>query len=179
MPAKGSSKNPRYRGFDERGYPTWEAECGHIVLGKNVKLCVPCYQATRKVPNFLGVDPESGKRQYRALECGHTVTNAVTKKCRECVRGPKHHAGWHKQSRVYPVVMVNGKTRRVHTLIAEQTLGRPLKKNEVVHHINMDKRDNRRCNLLICDKAYHRSLHHAMELAYARRIVPPLKEQPT
>lgn len=176
MPAKGSSKNPRYRGFDERGYPTWEAECGHIVFGKNVKLCVPCYQLTRKVPNFLGVDPQTGKRRYRALECGHDVVNAVTKKCRACTRGKPFHSAWGKVKRSYPTVVINGKTRRVHTLIAEQTLGRPLKKNEVVHHINMDKHDNRRCNLLICDKAYHRYLHHAMEVAYARRISLPPKE---
>lgn len=57
-----------------------------------------------------------------------------------------------------------------HRVIAEQTLGRKLKENEVVHHINMNKTDNRRCNLLICTKAYHRLLHYRMQLATANRI---------
>ena len=60
--------------------------------------------------------------------------------------------------------------RRIHehTLIGEQTLGRRLKQGELVHHINMNKTDNRHCNLLICDQWYHRWLHHQMELAWAR-----------
>jgi hypothetical protein len=62
----------------------------------------------------------------------------------------------------------NGRTRFLHSVIAEGVLGRPLKKGEMVHHINMDKADCSRGNLLICDQKYHRWLHHAMELAWVR-----------
>lgn len=53
--------------------------------------------------------------------------------------------------------------KKEHVLIAEQTLGRSLRRNEVVHHINCNPLDNRRENLMICTRAYHQSLHCRMQ----------------
>ena len=46
-----------------------------------------------------------------------------------------------------------------HRLIAEQKLGRLLKKNENVHHINGVRDDNRPENLVVLTRSGHRALH--------------------
>lgn len=50
-----------------------------------------------------------------------------------------------------------------HRLIAEKTLGRKLKRNEVVHHIDLNPSNNARSNLLICSSEYHNWLHWEMQ----------------
>jgi hypothetical protein len=50
-----------------------------------------------------------------------------------------------------------------HRLVASEALGRPLRRGEVVHHIDGDNTNNKNNNLLVCTQPYHTSLHKRME----------------
>lgn len=63
----------------------------------------------------------------------------------------------------YVILQVGGLPRvRDHRRIAAQTLGRPLKPGEVVHHINGDRADNRPENLVVLKNSDHSRLHALM-----------------
>jgi len=57
-----------------------------------------------------------------------------------------------------------------HIEVAERTLGRALTKDEVVHHVNLDKTDNRPENLYVTSRSEHKKTHHDLE-ALAGRLV--------
>jgi hypothetical protein len=61
---------------------------------------------------------------------------------------------------------------RVHRIVAEKALGRKLKIDEEVHHIDGDKMNASPGNLLICSSRYHKELHQRCKTRYGTWHLP-------
>ncbi len=56
-----------------------------------------------------------------------------------------------------------------HRMVMEMHLGRALSRDEIVHHINHDKQDNRLENLQVMTTEEHNQLHNALEDEHRER----------
>jgi hypothetical protein len=151
--------------------------CGEPItraaLKRSKKVPEYCSRAClRAAPHYYKTCCECGKKFRRA---GSRVGKRIfcSQSCFHKANGGANNYHWGGGRSVgtagyVNISLGNGRMRREHILIAERVLGRRLKKNEVVHHINGDKTDNAHDNLLICTNGYHRWLHHRMSELYQR-----------
>lgn len=54
--------------------------------------------------------------------------------------------------------------RKEHTVLMEEAVGRPLTKDEVVHHLDLVKSNNALLNLWLTTHKGHRDAHHSLQL---------------
>jgi hypothetical protein len=74
----------------------------------------------------------------------------------------------------YPRKTINGRYVRLHQAVAEERLGRPLLPHEIVHHLDEDKHNWDRRNLVVLSRSAHARLHavlYKMEKAGVRGVV--------
>lgn len=67
-----------------------------------------------------------------------------------------------------PMARDNGYVAK-HRLIASKMLRRPLSSDEIVHHIDGNKQNNRRNNLQVMTPSEHWRVHHPRKYKYGKR----------
>lgn len=104
------------------------------------------------------------------------------------IRSWFHHRGGYRDDRdgrpVIGYIKENGMSRRImaHRDVMERQLGRSLRSDEIVHHIDLNVRNNEIDNLHLCDgvsghMSVHRSLERLLPELLARGIVGFDKDQ--
>jgi len=106
----------------------------------------------------------------RLCECGCGATTNLSRNGtpRRYVRGHNRRGtsnpdGWINQGHVY--IRVSGKARALHRVVAEQSLGRPLHADEVVHHVDGQPLNNDPDNLAVVTRREHFFIHMIKETA--------------
>lgn len=103
--------------------------------------CAGCGQETDRRREMIG-GARTGAWDYRqkycTAECFHTSRRTIH---RELPAGTINGDGYHVVHTGY------GKKRAMHRIVMERVLGRALRDNENVHHMNGDRLDNRPDNL--------------------------------
>lgn len=126
-----------------------------------------CPQITLECPHchesFAVPRWQAKKRKYCSHSCASVNKVGVPYKT-----GPEHgnHKGGNTSVAGYRRVYENGVLVYEHRLTMERHLGRKLRPDEHIHHINEDKSDNRIENLKIVSNSEHIRLHSPHELRW-------------
>lgn len=125
-------------------------------------------------PHTWKVQPKPCRFCGKMFKPVSSDTDHCSKKCAATTvaRGRPNSRGWYKTTKGYILVYRPDHPNAggmgyvmEHRLVMEQVLGRYLRPDEVVHHLNKIKDDNRPENLTVLRKRDHDGLRHPRYLA--------------
>lgn len=142
-----------------------------------MSLPAPYFQDNASHRCECGCGAEVG--EGRRFVSGHNLRNMVRTATHAARIGEAQRRAWQTTRQRKPVGSTNlsqdgyvrvkvvpgaGQWRKLHHVVAEEVIGRPLVAGEVVHHINGDRLDNDPDNLHVCaDQAEHGRVHASFE----------------
>ena len=108
------------------------------------------------------------RNKNRCVDCNTLITDRAIR-CQSCDRKIGHMKcldgiKFHSSGRV--LIHHNGRWQYRSRVIASDKIGRPLKPDEMVHHINGNFQDDRPENLSVSTNSDHRDLHNWMAHLY-------------
>lgn len=105
---------------------------------------------------------EETKRKIGQKSLGHKLNAESRMKISNRLRG-ENNGKWNGGKSPYkraPVALSGDKRRDIHRILMEEKIGRLLKIGEIVHHINGDRCNNSKENLILLRNHYsHKRLH--------------------
>jgi len=152
MFTKDNTKKDGYYSSCKKCVRSWRVKVGRIGIRENLseeyKRCAKCKKVLRKDNDFA---KDSSKKDGYYSSC---------KDCRRIQTGVKKRIRKKMDSGGYKFGVKN----RLHREIMGNIIGRKLNRNEIVHHKNGDKTDNRPENLEIMTNSEHSKYHYEKEI---------------